>query len=127
VRYDPVERPEAMLVTAPILYPEPPDVVAARVRREVAAAIAGPLSARDVASVRLRFARWLGSADLAPDACAADPRALAVARARRAQLGVDGRALASALERVTQAQLDQAAALFSEVTTAAVVAGGTLR
>lgn len=118
--YDPIARPDVLLVTAPIAPGAPAEARAAALRDEVAAIVARPLTPADVTAARTRFAAFLG----APAACRTDRRAFALARARRAQLGVDGAALDQALGAVTAAQLAEAAARFDGKHSAAVIAGG---
>jgi len=60
-----------------------------------------------------------------PTICAADPRAYAVARARRAQL--TGAPESQALAAVSQEQIDRAKELFGTKHATAIIAGGTIR
>lgn len=125
--YDPLTDPALLLVTAPLQPGERPEAGAERVRAELAAVLARPFTRDDVAAARQRFATFLGPRRLDVAAWRADRRGLALGRARRAQLGIDGAALGRALDGATADQLAEAAALFDAKRTAAVVAGGTIR
>lgn len=127
VSYDPLAAPDMLLFRGPLEIGEAPDAAATRIRNQVAAIVGRPLSPDDAIVARERFALFLGLGALDPEVCAAGPRELAVARARRAQLGLAGTALADALDAVTAAQLSEAALRFSPARMAAVVAGGTIR
>jgi hypothetical protein len=125
-RYDPILRPELLFITGPVGPAEQPEPGAARIRAEVAAVLARPPAPADVAAARERFRVFLDPA-LDPTLCAKDPRAFAIARTRRAQMGLDGAAILAALPTTTKEQLEQAAALFDAKLTAGVIAGGSLR
>ncbi len=125
--YDWVARPETLFVTAPVLPLEAPEVAASRVRAAMAPRLSELLAPADVSATRERFEALFGPQDLSPSTCAADPRALAVARARRAQLGLDALRLSEALERVTEDQLRETAARFGASHATAVIAGGAIR
>lgn len=125
--YDPVADPDALFLTAPIQPGEPAEPLAARVRVEAETLLARPLSADDARAATERFGLVLGSREHELAACTEDPRALALARARRAQLALGELPLADALGALTQEQLDEAAARFGARRSAAVVAGGAIR
>lgn len=125
--YDPIERPEVLFLTGALLPGEVPDAAATRIRNESMALLTRALDTADVETTRGAFARFLGQGALDPAACESDPRALAVAGARRAQLGLDALDLAAALESVTDDQRAEAALGFAPTRTAAIVAGGTIR
>jgi zinc protease len=126
-RYDPVASPEALVISGPTRPPESPDAAGARLRSDVAALAERPLAPGELASTRSRFARLLGVDELSPATCAAGPEALAIARARGAQLGLQALPLAEALQRATQAELERVAPLFTGARTSAVIAGGVMR
>jgi hypothetical protein len=126
-RYDPLSLPETLFVTGPVRSTERPEAAADRIRTDIARVLAGPRTPRDVAAARDRFGLLLGLHQLEPASCRRDPRALAVARARRAQLGLDELPLARTLAATTQEQLAEAAARFDSRRSAAVIAGGTIR
>ncbi len=125
--YDPLARPETLFVSGAVQSGEQPDAAAARIRGAIATVIAQPLAPGDVAAARSRFSLFLGAEPLSPASCKKDPRGLAIARVRRAQLHLDGAALAKSLDATTQEQLAEAAKLFAAQRTAAVIAGGTIR
>jgi zinc protease len=125
--YEPLRRPEVLLVTGPVGQAEQPEPAAGRMRKEVSEILARPLAADDVAKARGRFRLLLEPALLDPALCAEDARAFAVARTRRAQLAIDAAALGQAVLATTQEQLDEAAKLFEVKRTAAVIAGGAIR
>ncbi|MGC4122587.1 MAG: hypothetical protein QM765_50060 [Myxococcales bacterium] len=122
VYYDPVRRPGMLLVTSPVGAAEEPEPAAARVHSEFRELLTRPLAATDLAGAKDRFALFI-EAGLIPAVCSRDPKAFSVARARRAQLKLEGATLAQALSSVTQAQLDETARLFDEKSSAAVIAG----
>lgn len=125
--YDAINRPEALFVNGPVAPGRAPEAAAAELRAELSALLVQPLAPADVTSAKERFGLLLGLRELEPAICTADPRAFAVARARRAQLGLRALPLGERLDAIDQAQLEAAAALFGPRRTAAVVAGGTIR
>jgi|JI10StandDraft_1071094.scaffolds.fasta_scaffold186596_2 zinc protease len=125
--YDPIVLPHTLFVTTAVNPGERPEDAAARLRADTDAILARPLATADFAATRARFAPLLGADALDPAACKADPRGFAIARARRAQLGVDGARLSAAIANTTPAELATAATQFDAKHTAAVIAGGTIR
>ena len=124
--YDPILRPDLLFVTGPVGPAEQPEPGAARIRAEVAAVLARPLTPADVAAARERFRLFLDPT-LDPALCAKDARAFAVARTRRAQMQLEGAAILQALQATTKEQLEAAAGLFDPKLTAGVIAGGAIR
>ena len=125
--YDPIVAPHTLFVTTAMSPGEAADAAAARLRADTDAILARPLATADFAATRARYASLLGLDALDPTACAKDPRGFAIARARRAQLGVDGARLAAAIANTTPAELAAALVLFDAKHTAAVIAGGAIR
>ncbi len=124
--YDPTLRPELLFITGPVGPAEQPEPAATRIRAEVAAVLARPLTPADLAAAQERFRLFLDPT-LDPATCAKDARAFAVARTRRAQLQLEGSSMLPALQATTKEQLDQAAGLFEPRRTAGVIAGGAIR
>lgn len=120
-RFDPVLRPGLLLVTSTIHPTEQPEPAADRVRAEVGAVLARPLAPADLAAAKGRFGLFLAPT-LDEATCAQKVRDFAVARARRAQLGLEKSALAQSLDALREEELAQAAKLFDPARTAAVIA-----
>ncbi len=125
VTYDPVQRPDLLLVTGPVSSTEQAEPAAGRMRTEVASVLASPLAPGEVELARKRFQLFLEPKLLDADVCAKDARAFAVARTRAGQLGTKETTLAA--DAITKEQLDEAAKLFESKQSAAVIAGGALR
>jgi zinc protease len=125
--YDPAARPELLFITGPVGKAEQPEPAAARMRTEVGAVLARPITPEDVKRVKETFRFLLEPHDLAPASCAKDPRAFAVGRARLAALRPEGTPLTPGLGAVTQEQLGEAAGFFDAKRSAAVIAGGAIR
>lgn len=125
--YDPIRRPGLLFITGPVGQGEQPEPAAGRIRTEVATILARPPVADDVAGAQEKFRLFLDPRLVEPALCAKDSRAFAVARARRAQRGLDVAPVVAALGATTKEQLDEAAKLFEPKRTAAVIAGGALR
>lgn len=125
--YAPLTRPELLFISGPVGPAEQPEPAAARIRAEVAALLTEPLSPDDVKKARSAFQLFIDPELLDPELCAKDARAFAIARARRAQLKLEGSALLKGIEATTQAQLEEAASLFDAKHSAAVIAGGAIR
>ncbi|MEZ4306768.1 MAG: hypothetical protein R3F14_01785 [Polyangiaceae bacterium] len=123
--YEPIARPELLLITGSV-GTERGEPAAERMRREAEAVVGRELSAEDVAKTKERFALLLDPELLDPGLCAKDPRAFGVARARRAQMEIDGTALAQAVEGVTKDQLAEAGKAFGAKQSAAIIAGGKI-
>lgn len=126
VTYDPIRRPEVLLITQPVGATEQPEPSAQRMRKEATALVGAPLGADDVARAKERFRLFVEPALTDPALCSKDARSFAIARARRAQLALDAAAMTQALEGVTKGQLDEAAKAFEAKQSAAVIAGGAL-
>jgi predicted Zn-dependent peptidase len=126
VRYDPLDDPDVLFVTASVPPGEQPEPAAERIRKAMAPLLARPLAPADVVLAKERFAPLLAQEDEAAG-CGPGPGALALAIARRLQLERDGLPTARALEAVTPAQFQDAAAYFAPTRTAAVIAGGAVR
>jgi hypothetical protein len=124
-RYDPLREPELLFVTGPIVPGERGEAAANALRASLREVVARPLESSDVTDARARFGRLLGVGELAPETCADDPRALAVARARRAQLGLRELDLVAALEVSTEEPRREVARRFERPT--AVLGGGEIR
>jgi predicted Zn-dependent peptidase len=125
--YDPIQRPELLFITGPVGPTERPEPAAARIRAEAATILARPPTPDELAKARERFRLLLEPHLVDPAICAKDARAFAVARARRAQLKLEGAPLMQALDTTTKEQLDEAAQLFGPMRSAAVIAGGAVR
>ena len=125
VRYDPISRPELLLLTGPVGPAEQPEPAASRIRGEVDGILARPLAAADRDRAKQRFQLLLEPGLVDPLVCAEDPRALARARARRPDLAEAPSP--KAIDAVSPEQLEEARALFGTKRTAAVIAGGAIR
>jgi hypothetical protein len=115
--YDPLVHHEMLFVDGSVATGEAAEPAAARVRAELDA----KLDQGDVAIARKRFDVLLGHGGCD------DPRRLALARARRAQLGLDARRLDAQLDAVSEESRAAAVALFDTKHTTAVIAGGAIR
>jgi hypothetical protein len=122
--FAPLVRPDLLFVTGPLPNPQQAEADAARMRAEVSATVGAPLGADEAARALATYGGALGAQPLGADAIAAAPFEAALAAGRRAQLAVDGKALAAAAGAVTQEQLAAAAKLFDAKSSAAVIAGG---
>lgn len=126
-KYEPVELAETLLVNGNVQPGEGAEPAAQRIRADVMKIVERPLTPADIAGARERFGLFLGLGDADPTTCSSDPRGLAIALARRAQLGVEKRQLARALEASNPQQLAEASALFGARRATAVIAGGAIR
>jgi zinc protease len=124
--FAPLEHPEVLLVTGAVGPQERPDDAAGRIRKEVASLISAGLAPGELRAAAASYGSTLRTEPLKPAACERDPMGAAFAKARTAQLRIDGRALAQSLEAVTAGQLADAAKTFEPQRTAAVVAGGAI-
>jgi zinc protease len=120
--FEPLDRPDVLFVTEPLAAGAPPEAAAARLRQEVSAIVEAPLAAGEAAQALETLERFLGAKPLQAAAVAGDPHATAVARGRRADLGLDGKAVAKAIEALADEQLTKAATLFDTQNSAAVIA-----
>jgi len=126
VDFAPIARPDILFVTAPIPQAQQAEATAARIRAEVNAIVTAPLAADESDRALEMFGVQLGMKPLDAKACAAAPHEAAFAAGRRAQLGVDGGALAQAAHSITPEQVAAAAQLFDSKSSAAVIAGGKI-
>jgi len=125
-RYDPIGRPGLLLLTGPVGQAESPEPAAERIRAEAAAILARALAPEDVTRARETFRLFLEPRSLDPNLCARDPRALARARVRQAQLRLGDGSPGDATAGTTPEQFQAAARLFDSKHSAAVIAGGDL-
>jgi hypothetical protein len=125
-RYDPLGRPDLLFLTGPVGQAESPEPAAVRIRSEAAAILARAHAPEDVARARETFRLFLEPRSLDPKLCAKDPRALARARVRQAQLHPGDSSVRDALARITPEQIEEAARLFDARHSTAVIAGGDL-
>ncbi len=122
VDYDPVRRPELLLVTGAVGPGEQPEPAANRIRGEVEKVVAAPLGEEETERARERFRLFLDPALLEASTCADDPRAFAIARALRGLRDAAPASLDGAADK-----LDEARARFGPKGSAAVIAGGVIR
>jgi hypothetical protein len=122
--FAPLARPDVLLVTSEIRAGQPPEPAAAAMRAEVSAIVKAPFADDEAERAIARYGGLLGMTPLSADACAAEPFETAFAAGRRAQLGVDGTALAQGARAVTADQVSAAAQRFDTTHSAAVIAGG---
>jgi hypothetical protein len=81
----------------------------ARLESFVAQTVAPPLRNDERASARQAFAMFLGTAEMPDLALAQNPYGVALALARRKQLGIDSAALGRAFDSLTERDLRRAA------------------
>jgi Insulinase (Peptidase family M16)/Peptidase M16 inactive domain len=124
--FAPLSRPDMLFVTSPIPAGQQPEAAAAAMRAEVTAVVKAPFAGDEANRAIEWYGDLLGLTPLSPEACAVEPFATAFAAGRRAQLGVDGAAMAQAARAVTQDQVSAAAQRFDTTHSAAVIAGGKL-
>jgi hypothetical protein len=122
--FAPLARPDVLFVTDAIPKGQPGEPIAARLRTEVSAIVTAPPAADESDRVMETFGATLGMKPVTSETCAAEPFETAYATGRRAQLGVDGQALAQAARAITAEQLAAAATLFDSKNSAAVITGG---
>jgi zinc protease len=123
--FAPLARPDVLFVSSALAAGQPGEATAARIRDEVSALVTPALAAGEPERA-LAFLAELGVTPPSVEVCARDPLQAAFATGRRAQLGIDAAAVASAARAVTQDQLTTAARLFDAKSTAAVLAGAKL-
>jgi predicted Zn-dependent peptidase len=126
VDFAPLARPDILFVTAPLPQARQAEAAAARIRAEVNAIVTVPLAPGESDRALQMFGVQLGMTPLDAKTCAAAPYEAAFAAGRRAQLGIDGTALAQATHSITPDQVAAAALLFDNKNSAAVIAGGKL-
>ncbi len=124
--FAPLACPDTLLIAAPI----PPgqaaqaEAFAAHMRTEVTAAVTAPPAGDEGERALEKYGGLLGLGPPRADAIAAAPFEAAFAAGRRAQLAIDGAALAQAAKSITPEQLTAAAKLFDTQNSTAVVTGG---
>jgi predicted component of type VI protein secretion system len=121
--FAPLARPDVLFVTSAIPAGQQGEAVAGRMRTDLNAIVTTPAAANEPDRVLAAFGRDLGMTPASEEACAADPFATAFAVGRRAQLDIDGTALAHATRAVGPEQLAAAAKLFDGNHSAAVITG----
>jgi zinc protease len=124
--FAPLARPDVLFVTSPIPAGHPAEPAAAAMRAEVTALVKAPLADDEMERAIARYGGLLGMTPLSAEAFAAEPFETAFAAGRRAQLGIDGAALAQAARALTQDQVSAGAQRFDTTHSAAVIAGGKL-
>jgi zinc protease len=122
--FAPLARPDVLLVSSPTPAGQPAEPAAAAMRAEVTALVKAPLADAEAERAIARYGGVLGMTPLSAETCAAEPFEAAFGAGRRAQLGIDGAALAQAARAVTQDQVAAAAQRFDGTHSAAVIAGG---
>ncbi|MBK8252375.1 MAG: insulinase family protein [Polyangiaceae bacterium] len=120
--YDPLKRPEVLLITGPVGDAEQAEPAAARMRAEAGSALSAPVTADDVTRAYTVFGLFLEPELNKVAMCKNDARAFAVGRARRTLAAPPPPAIT-----VTADQQREAAALFDAKHSAAVIAGGAIR
>jgi predicted Zn-dependent peptidase len=119
--FAPLARPDILFVTAPLPTGQPPEAAAGKVRADVEGVVGAPLGGDEAAQAIDRFGELLSMTAMTAKTVAAGPFETAFAAGRRAQLGIDGPALAQALRAVTPDQLAAAAKLFGAANSTAVL------
>ena len=99
--FAPLARPDVLFVTSPIPAGQPAEPAAAAMRAAVSSLVKAPLADDEAERAIARYGGLLGMTPLSAEACAAEPFETAFAAGRRAQLGVDGAALAQAARALT--------------------------
>lgn len=125
--YDPILRPEILFITGPVGPAEQPEPSAARMRSEVNAVLTRPFDPADLAKTRETFQSFFENRSVDPSFCSKDARALAIARARGAQMALDVTPITKTLIGTSKETLDEAAKSFDTQHSAAVIAGGAMR
>jgi hypothetical protein len=121
--FAPLARPDILFVTAPLPPGQPPEEAAAKIRAAVNGVVSAPLAADEGAHTIEKFGELLGMTELPAKTVAAGPFESAFAAGRRAQLGIDGPALAKAAHALTADQIAAAAKLFDVASSTAVLMG----
>jgi len=112
--YFPLLEDPAMLGVSEAARPgETPEQAIGRLESFVADTVARPLGDDERASARRTFAMFLGTAEIPDVALAQNPYGVALALARREQLGVDPAALGRAFDSLTERDLRLAAEIFA--------------
>jgi zinc protease len=124
--FAPLARPDTLFVTSAVPAGQPAEPFAAQMRADVNKVVGAPLGGDEAEHAVARFGAALGMTPATADTIAADPFQTAFAAGRRAQLGIDGAALAAGVAGVTPQQLGAAAKLFDDKSSAAVIAGGKI-
>jgi hypothetical protein len=126
VSFDPLRRPDVLLVVGPVGQTEQPEPAASRMRDEMAKIFAPALAPADM-TTKERFRSFLKPHDLHPETCAKDARGFAIAWARATQLKLDAAELTKAIDGTSKEQLEEVKKLFEAKQSAAVIAGGAIR
>jgi zinc protease len=121
--FAPLARPDVLFVTEAVPPGQQGEAVAGRMRTALNAIVTTPAALDEPARVLEAFGGALGMTPLSADACAAAPFDAAFAAGRRAQLGIDGQALAQAARAIAPEQLAAAAKQFDGNNSAAVITG----
>jgi hypothetical protein len=121
--FAPLARPDVLFVTSAVPAGQSGEAVAGRMRTDLNAIVTTPAAANEPDRVLAAFGGPLGMTPASEEACAAEPFATAFAAGRRAQLGIDGQALAYAARAVGPEQLAAAAKMFDGNHSAAVITG----
>ena len=122
--FAPLARPDILFVTSPIPVGQAPEPFAAQLRAEVNKIVGAAPGGDDIEHATDRFGSTLGMTPVRSDMLTSAPIETAFEIARRAQLGIDGVALAQAAQAIKPEQLAAAAKLFDNQSSAAVIAGG---
>jgi zinc protease len=103
--FAPLDDPDFLFVRAAAGATEAPDAVAKRLEAFLREAVDRPLGEGEVASAKVHLGQFLGTMDLPDLLLARNPYLASFALGRREQLGIDGPALAKALDAVTEESL----------------------
>jgi len=119
--FAPLARPDILFVGGPLPKGQPAEPAAARLRAEISGIVGAPLAADEPARAVDTYGDALGMTAPSAKAIADAPFETAFAMGRRAQMGIDGAALAQATRAVTADQLAAAAKLFDATHSTAVL------
>ena len=122
--FAPLARPDILFVNSGVPAGQPAEPFAAQMRADVNKVVGAALGGDEAEQAVARFGAELGMTPATADTYASEPLQAAFAAGRRAQLGIDGAALAAGAAAVTPKQLAAAAKLFDDKSSAAVIAGG---
>jgi hypothetical protein len=122
--FAPLGRPDVLYITSAVPAGQPAEPFAAQMRADVNKVVGAALGGDEAEHTVARFGGTLGMTPPTADTYAGEPFQAAFAAGRRAQLGLDGAALAGGVAAVTPQQLATAGKLFDDKSSAAVIAGG---